>query len=243
MNNPAPAPEARDRTAPDIDGSAELSNLQAETGRAALVAGFGLLAMAIVAGLANFGAVEAILVDGDAAATGQNLAASRTVFGLGVVGFALVVVLDVIVAWALHVFFRPNHQRVSAIAASVRVIYGGFLVVAAVQLAGALNADTDADVLRSIETFQNTWNAGLVLFGAHLLLIAWLAWKTVRVPNWLAVFVAITGIGYIIDSVGTFVSDTYSADITTVTFVGEVVLLFWLLIKGRAAGGSAISPR
>jgi hypothetical protein len=190
--------------------------------------------MAIVAGLANFGAVEAILVEGDAAATGQNLAESRTVFALGVVGFALVVVLDLIVAWALNVFFRSDNPKVSAVAAVVRVVYGGFLAVAAVQLAGVLSADTDAEVLNSIETFQDTWNVGLVLFGAHLLLIAWLSWKTVRVPNWLAVLVALTGIGYVVDSVGTFVSDTYSADITTVTFVGEVVLLFWLLIKGRS---------
>ena len=209
-------------------------------GRAALVAGFGLLVMAIVAGLANFGAVEAILVDGDAAATGQNLAESRTVFGLGVVGFGLVVVLDVVVAWALHVFFRHTSPKISAVAALLRVVYGGVLAVAAVQLAGALNAETDAEALNSIESFQDTWNAGLILFGAHLLFISWLAWKTVRVPNWLAILVAITGVGYVVDSVGTFVSDTYSADITTFTFVGEVVLLFWLLIKGR--GAVSVSP-
>ena len=156
-------------------------------------------------------------------------------FGLGVVGFGLVVVLDVIVAWALHVFFRPNSPRTSAVAALVRTVYAAFLAVATVQLAGALNAGTDAAALHSIETFQDTWNTGLVLFGAHLLLIAWLAWKTVRVPNWVAVFVAVTGIGYLIDSVGTLANDTYSADITTFTFVGEVVLMLWLLIKGREA--------
>ncbi len=238
MNNQALTAERRHRTTPPMSGTAKPSTPRTETGRAALVAGFGLLAMAIVAGLANFGAVEAILVEGDAAATGQNLAESRTVFGLGVVGFGLVVVLDLIVAWALNVFFRPTSPKVSAAAAVVRVIYGGFLAVATVQLAGALNADTDVDVLHSIETFQDTWDVGLVLFGAHLILIAWLSWQNVRVPNWLAVFVAITGLGYVVDSVGTLVSDTYSADITTFTFVGEVVLLFWLLIKGRAVDAS-----
>jgi hypothetical protein len=234
MDNREPTAERHHQTAPSAFDPSPPSNRRSETGRAALIAGFGLLAMAIVAGLANFGAVEAILVEGDAAATGQNLAESRTVFALGVVGFALVVVLDLIVAWALNVFFRSDNPKVSAVAAVVRVVYGGFLAVAAVQLAGVLSADTDAEVLNSIETFQDTWNVGLVLFGAHLLLIAWLSWKTVRVPNWLAVLVALTGIGYVVDSVGTFVSDTYSADITTVTFVGEVVLLFWLLIKGRS---------
>ncbi len=215
-----------------------------ETGRAALVAGFGLLAMAIIAGLANFGAVEAVLADGDAATTGQNLAESRTAFRLGVIGFGLVAVLDVIIAWALHIFFRPNNPRISAVAAAVRIVYGGFLAVATVQLAGALGANTDADALHSIETFQDTWNIGLVLFGAYLVLISWLAWKAVRVPNWVAAFVVITGIGYLIDSVGALASDTYSADITTFTFIGELVLMFWLLIKGRGADaqGSVISP-
>lgn len=235
MNNQAITTEQLHQTAHGTSATPGRPTPRTETERAALVAGFGLLAMAIIAGLANFGAVEAVLVEGDAAATSKNLADSRTVFGLGVVGFGLVVVLDVIVAWALHVFFRPNSPRTSAVAALVRTVYAAFLAVATVQLAGALNAGTDAAALHSIETFQDTWNTGLVLFGAHLLLIAWLAWKTVRVPNWVAVFVAVTGIGYLIDSVGTLANDTYSADITTFTFVGEVVLMLWLLIKGREA--------
>ena len=235
MNTQALTTEQRHQTAHRTSATPERPTVRSETERAALVAGFGLLAMAIIAGLANFGAVEAVLVDGDAAATGKKLAASRTTFRLGVVGFGLVAVLDVIIAWALHVFFRSSSPRTSALAALVRTVYGGFLAIATVQLAGALSASTDADTLQGIETFQNTWNTGLVLFGSHLLLIAWLAWKTVRVPNWVAVFVAVTGIGYLIDSVGTLASDTYSADITTFTFVGEVVLMFWLLIKGRQA--------
>ncbi len=235
MNNQALTTEQRHQTTHTTSATPERPTPRSETERAALVAGFGLLAMAIIAGLANFGAVEAVLVDGDAAATSNNLTESKTTFGLGVVGFGLVVVLDVIVAWALHVFFRPTSPRTSTAAALVRTVYGAFLAVATVQLAGALSANTDADALHSIETFQDTWNTGLVLFGAHLLLIAWLAWKSVRVPNWVAVFVAVTGIGYVIDSVGMLASDTYSADITTFTFIGEVVLMLWLLIKGREA--------
>lgn len=238
MNNRVPSTERPHQTTTRTDDTSEPATPRSDTGRAALVAGFGLLAMAIVAGLANFGAVEAILVDGNPAATGENLAESRTVFRLGVAGFGLVVVLDVVVAWALHVFFRDTSPTTSAVAASVRIVYGGILAVAAVQLAGAFKAGTDTEALDSIEAFQGTWNAGLVLFGTHLLVISWLAWKTVRVPNWLAALVAITGIGYVVDSVGTFASDTYSADITTFTFVGEVVLLFWLLIKGRGTASS-----
>ena len=225
----------RQQTAPRTAGTAHVPAPKLEMRRAALIAGFGLFVMAIIAGLANFGAVEAVLVEGDAAATGQNLADSRTAFGLGIAGFGLVAVLDLVIAWALHLFFRATSPKISAVAALVRTVYGGFLAVATVQLAGALSPNNDADALRSIETFQDTWNTGLVLFGFHLLLISWLAWKTTRVPNWVAAFVAVTGAGYLIDSVGTLASDTYSANVTTFTFVGEIVLMFWLLIKGRTA--------
>ncbi len=205
-----------------------------QEGRAALIAGFALLAMAINAGLANFGAVEAVLVVGDAEATFDNLAKSRTTFILGAAGFGLVVVLDIVVAWALLIFFRPANPTISAVAALARVVYGGILAIATVQLATALSTSTDTGALHRIEAFQNIWDMGLILFGVHLLLIAWLAWKTFQVPNWVAVLVAITGVGYVIDSIGSLGNGSYSADITRVTFVGEVVLMFWLLMKGRS---------
>ncbi len=107
MNKQTPTTKRRRRTAATTHRSAEPTTHRTETRRAALVAGFGLLAMAIIAGLANFGAVEAVLVEGNAAATGANLAESRTAFRLGVIGFGLVAVLDVIIAWALYIFFRP----------------------------------------------------------------------------------------------------------------------------------------
>ncbi len=44
--------------------------------------------------------------------------------------------------------------------------------------------------------------------------------------------VIIAGFGYLIDVVTFFLLPNYDATIATVTFIGELLLPFWLLIKG-----------
>ncbi|WP_371688597.1 DUF4386 domain-containing protein [Micromonospora sp. KC207] len=74
------------------------------------------------------------------------------------------------------------------------------------------------------------WSLGLILFGVHLLMIGWLAWRSDAVPTWVAVLVAIAGAGYLADSIGALVPAAYPFQVAAVTFVGEVVLMVWLLV-------------
>jgi hypothetical protein len=41
------------------------------------------------------------------------------------------------------------------------------------------------------------------------------------------------GSGYVVDGAGTVLVADYSADIAAFTFVGEVLLMLWLLVKAR----------
>lgn len=68
------------------------------------------------------------------------------------------------------------------------------------------------------------------LFGAHLLLIGWLAFSSGIVPRFVGVLVAIAGASYLIDSVGALLSATYRLELASFGFVGEVVLMVWLLV-------------
>lgn len=47
----------------------------------------------------------------------------------------------------------------------------------------------------------------------------------------------IAGVGYAVDGVGTILSADYDADIARFTFVGEVLLIVWLLWKGSRPFG------
>lgn len=87
--------------------------------------------------------------------------------------------------------------------------------------------------MAGLDRFTAVWDAGLVLFGLHLLAIAWLAYRSGYVPRLLAVLVALAGCGYVLDSLGALVASLPSTSATTVTFVGEFLLALWLLVRAH----------
>ncbi|TDU90323.1 uncharacterized protein DUF4386 [Kribbella voronezhensis] len=211
-----------------------------------LVAGVGLLVLAVLAALANFGVVERLVTEDDATRTALDISASESLFRWGIAALMLVVLLDVIVAWALQEFFQGVHRELSMLAAWLRVGYAAVFAVAVGQLIGVLRLSGDGQYLRSystdqlhtevmlkVDAFHDIWTAGLVLFGAHLLLIGYLAYRSGRVPRLIGILVVIAGLGYLVDSFGAFLSVGYSLQISGVTFVGEALLMLWLLAKGR----------
>ncbi|MFG3604333.1 DUF4386 family protein [Micromonospora chersina] len=205
--------------------------------RAALAAGLGLLLMAVLAGLANFGVVDR-LVSTDAAETTTQLLSNQRAFALAVVALFAVACLDVLVAWALRAFFDDTHRTVALLSAWCRTVYAVVFAVAITHLIaaagllgdGAATDQISSSVYAQITEFEEIWSLGLILFGVHLLMIGWLASRSRTVPTWVAVLVAIAGAGYLTDSIGALVSTTYAIQVAAVTFVGEVVLMVWLLV-------------
>ncbi|MEV4725994.1 DUF4386 family protein [Micromonospora humida] len=205
--------------------------------RAALAAGAGLLLMAVLAGWANFGVVQPLLA-ADAAATVARLPAQRPALTLAVVALFAVACLDVLVGWALRAFLDHAQPTVALLAAWCRTGYAVVLAVAVAHLtgvAGLLRDGAGADRLRAdgypgLTDFQQVWSLGLLLFGVHLLLVGWLAWRSDTVPTRVAALVAVAGAGYLADSAGPLVAADYPVQVAGVTFVGEVVLLGWLLV-------------
>ena len=61
-------------------------------------------------------------------------------------------------------------------------------------------------------------------------LIGWLAFTSGFVPRVIGVLVAVAGAGYLIDSLGGLLSATYTFELASLTFIGEVVLMVWLLV-------------
>lgn len=196
--------------------------------RPALVAGWSLLAMAVLGGLATFGVVERLATVDDLAGTGPLLR-------LASVALLAVAVLDLVVAWALFEFFAPVHRGLAALAGLFRAAYAVVYLVAIADLVPAARlADTQpADALDRVASFTDTWEVGLTVFGLHLVLIGWLAVRSRDVPRWVGVLVAVAGAGYLVDGLRRILAPG-GPDVSTVTFIGEVVLLVWLLARGGA---------
>jgi Domain of unknown function (DUF4386) len=212
----------------------------------ALVAGLGLLVMAVLAPAANFGAIQRLVTQGDAARTARDILASQGAFRLGIAGLLVVAILDVVVAGALLRFFAPVHKGLATLAACLRVSYAAIFAVGISQLAGVLPVLSNVkhlpaftigqrhtQALMKIQDFQNIWHVSLVLFGLHLVLIGYLACTSGYVPRLLGVLLVIAGGGYLIDSFGRLLVAGYSVNVASVTFVGEALFMLWLLLKGR----------
>ena len=95
------------------------------------------------------------------------------------------------------------------------------------------HSGTAVRVLDAVTAFQKGWTVMLALFGLHLLIVAWLVVRSSYIPFWLGVLVAIAGLGYIVDGAGTVLLSGYGGGIASFTFVGEVLLMVWLLWRGR----------
>jgi hypothetical protein len=173
--------------------------------RPALVAGIGLLAMAVTAPIAVFALLP------------------NQRFGPATAVFLSVAALDVVVALALHAYVGPAAPRLSASAAALRIVYALLLVVATRHL-----------IAGRADDFRHEWDLGLVVFGLHLVLVGAVVFALRGALRLLGFAVVVAGLGYVADGVGVALRG-HAPGFASVAFVGEVALMIWLLWKGARA--------
>ena len=210
---------------------------------AAIIAGTGLLLMAILSPIAYLNTFQKLVKFDDPALTAQNILNSIGAFRTAILLLFAVALLDVLVAWGLYIVLMPVNKNLSALAAWLRVIYSGIFIYAISKLYVALQVITadGKQAMTFLKAFQSIWDMGLILFGFHLLLLGYLSFKSGYVPKWLGFFLLLAALGYIVDGLGKTLSPTYNLSISQFTFIGEVFLIFWLLWRGIK--GSVTEPK
>jgi hypothetical protein len=204
--------------------------------------------MAILAPLALYGVLGSLLVPGDPAATVANITESEGLFRAGITAFLVVIVLDVLIAWALYKLLRPVNGDLAVLTAWLRVAFAAVFasaligLVNAAQLVGGAEASglsaeqIQAQVASSIAWFDSGWiGVGLSIFAFHLFGLAYLLIKSVNAPAWLGILLIVAGGGYLTDGVGMILVPDYSWTVGVFTFIGEAVLIgwaFWRAVKG-----------
>ena len=225
--------------------------------KVALIAGLGLLGMALLAPFALLSVLPNLVVPADAAATVKNFIASEGLFRIAIAAVLIVIMLDVVVAWALYVLLRPVSRTLAVLVGWLRLAYTAMFAVAlanlldVAQLVGGADgaalqpAQLQAQVMASIASFDNGWDMSLAIFGLHLLGLGYLLFRSADFPRFLGVLVVIAGGGYLFDSFGTILIPDYALSIGAFTFVGEALLIFWLFyraIKGfKPSAGASMS--
>ena len=214
--------------------------------RSSLIAGVGILLVAVLATVGQLVVIEGLVTEGNAAKTAEDILANEGMFRLGVATWYVVAVLDLVVAWALLQVFSPVSRGIARLAAWSRLAYSAVLMLAVSQLAGVpklLGSDDysslfgekqlQAQAMLKLDDFTDIWNAALVLFGVHLALLGYLVLKADYVPSWVGILLVIAGAGYVFDSFADVLSQGTPIVVSTVTFLGEFVLACWLVIRGR----------
>ena len=230
-----------------IRSSTIASRLPGTQPKVALATAVSLLLMAILAPFAQFGVLKTLIVPADAAATTSNIGASLGLFQAAIVAFLIVAILDVLVAWGFFILLRPVDEGLARLVGSLRVVYATVFAFALVNLfdaaglaqsatgAASQSGPLQAHVASSVAAFDTGWHLALGIFGLHLVGLGILLFRF-SAPRLLAALVVLAGIGYLADAIGTIFVADYSLTISTFTFVGEALLIFWLF--WRAARGS-----
>jgi hypothetical protein len=220
--------------------------------KAAKIAGIGYLIIFILGIITNFFVFNSMLVQGDAQATVNNILSNEILFRSGIVSWLVVLIIDIIIAWALFVLLKPVNKSISLLAAWFRLVYVAIFGITQLNLLFVIIVLSGADFLNVFTTnqlnalallFLNGHNYGfliaLVFFGVHLYFISYLILKSKFVPKYLGVLLLLAASGYLIDSFANFLLPNYSdykmifmIIVAVPGIVGELVFTLWLLFRG-----------
>lgn len=219
--------------------------------KAAIIAGSSLFVMLAAVILAMPNTLQ-LVTKGDATKTAQALRQAGAMFSVGIAGWFIVQICDVVASWGFYEYFRPVNRGVSLLTAWVRLFYTALFatVTVALLIAAALvngswgtgsftAAQIDQMVLLALQVFEYGWLFGLGFFGLHLFGLGYLALQSTEVPTWLGVLLIIASIGYTGDTLA-FIAlphyDQYAPTIKAIVAapnaLGELSFGAWLLWKG-----------
>ncbi|MGA7098585.1 MAG: DUF4386 domain-containing protein [Acidimicrobiia bacterium] len=220
--------------------------------RAARIAGVSYLAMFLLAIFANFVVREGLIEPGNASGTVANIRESIGLFRLGLAAFLAIFVLDVVIAWALHVIFRDVNRDVSLVTAWFRLIYTALLGVALVSMFQVLqvlggeslgfltSTQVNTQTMIELSSFESTWLIGLVAFGIHLAMLGVLISRSGLVAKALGYVLFAAGMAYVLDTLARGMLADYEAvagvflvAVAVPSMIGEGWLGLWLLLTKK----------
>ncbi len=212
--------------------------------RTARAAGFLYL---LLVPLGFFGGmyIPSITVPGDAVTTVNNIMAHESLFRLSILCALATPIVTILVALFLYKLLKPVNKN----QAVLMVIFA--LAAAPIAMLNELNHFAvllllnGADYLKvfSVEQLHSQvmffldlshYGASItaIFWGLWLLPMGYLVFKSGFLPRIIGVLLIIAGFGYVINSFMLFLLPDLNITIFQFTFIGELLFLLWLLIKG-----------
>jgi magnesium-transporting ATPase (P-type) len=218
----------------------------------ALTAGTVLMIMTLAAFFSYGFAHAHLLVQGDANATLQNMIAQNNLFKAEILGWIIILICDIVVAWSCYVFLKPIHPHLSLLGAWLRLTYATILGIAIMNLlfvqllsnstndlSGFTSNQLGVQVMLHLKAFDSMWSVGLLVFGGHLLILGMLTLRSDSVPKCIGILLLIASVGYILIHLGKLFFADYEGTGRILEFVfivpmtaGELCFGLWMLFRG-----------
>ena len=217
--------------------------------KTARVAGF-LYLLLLPLGIFGLLLPSSLILPGDAARTADNIMASESLFRLGIMSALATQLLNIFVVLALYKLLN----RVDKNQATLMVLFSllgvpiamlselnKFAVLLILNGTHYLTVFTADQVQALVSLFLDLHKYGIniagIFWGLWLFPMGYLVFKSGFVPRILGVLLMIGCFGYLIDSVTFLLFPNLNITISQFTFIGEILLPLWLLIKGIDAEG------
>src|SRR5580704_2892129 len=206
----------------------------------------------VLTGIPGFFAIEYVpsklIVHGNATATAINIAASETLFRLGIAAQVIGQAGFIFVALALYHLLKSVNRRDASLMVTLVVVGIPIGFLNELNSIAALALVRGADFLSVFEKpqrdalamlFLNLHHYGFVVaeifWGLWLLPLALLVYRSRFLPRFLGVWLALDGFAYLTLSLTSVLVPQYSDRVSTYSqpaLFGEVAFMLWLVIKG-----------
>lgn len=213
--------------------------------KTARMAGFLYLLIAIISVFGLIYVPAQLIVSGDAATTAHNIVASESLFRFGFMSNLMTFTINVFVAVLLYQLLKPVNKKMAALMVILILVGLGIAMlnelnqfVALLLLSGAnyLTAFTTEQLQALawlfLDIYQHGFSIAHIFWGLWLFPLGYLVFKSGFLPKVIGILLLIAGVGYVVDFALFFLLPDMTVKVSEFTFVGEVVLLLWLLIKG-----------
>ena len=186
-----------------------------------------------------------LIAPGDAATTASNIIASEGLFRLSIVSALVTQLVNLLLVLVLYKLLKPvnkNHAVLMVIFFLVSVPItmlnelNQFAALLLLSGANYLTVFTTDQLQALVPLFLDLHEHGILIagifWGLWLFPMGYLVFKSGYIPKIIGILLMIGCFGYLIDSFTAFLFPKFGVTIAQFTFIGEVLLPLWLLIRG-----------
>jgi hypothetical protein len=213
--------------------------------KTARVAGGLYLLVAVFGAFSIIFVSSTLIVPGDATTTVNNIMASEMLFRFGFVGGLITQTLQILLVLVLFKLLKPVSRNLALLMVIFSLIgipiamlnllnqFAALLLLSGANYLTVFDAgQLHALVLLFLELQSHGVSIAAIFWGLWLLPLGYLVFKSGYIPGILGILLIIGGFGYLIDFATFFLIPSFGVEISQFTFIGELLLPLWLLVKG-----------